>query len=177
MWKELSLPLHSLLLLLSTRFFCDFILVIRIPRTSRTDGHSHFSAHLNTYVNDDRTFQLRTGQCNLPNSRLSVIFVGYIKPQSKVGLFLFGKLERKWKIPSTWLAVSMKLRQGYLKWFEKLCMSGLFWSIGSCSWGLLRNGEANIRLENECWALQAALSPHNSINSVYPLQIHPMFIM
>lgn len=131
-----------MLLLLSTKLFCGFILVIRISRTSRTDGHSHFSAHLNTYVNDDRTFQLRTGQCNLPNSRLSVIFVGYIKPESKESRTVLIWKARKKMENSTWLAVNMKLRQGYLKWFEKVWMSSLCWSIGSCFWGLLRNGRS-----------------------------------
>lgn len=113
--KKGALSLCVLVLLLSTKLFCGFILVIRISRTSRTDGHSHFSAHLNTYVNDDRTFQLRTGQYNLPNSRLSVISVGYVKAESKESRTVLIWKARKKMENSTWLAVNMKLRQGYLK--------------------------------------------------------------
>ena len=103
------------MLLLSTKLARGFVLVIRLSRTSRTDGHSHFSAHLNTYVNDDRTFQRRTGQCNLLNSRLSVIFVGYIKPESKESRTVPIWKARKKMENSTWPAVNVKLMQGYLE--------------------------------------------------------------
>lgn len=142
------------MLLLSTKLFCGFILVIRISGTSRTDGHSHFSAHLNTYVNDNRTFQLRTGQCNLPNSRLSVIFVSYIKLESKESRTVPIWKDRKKMENSTWLAVNMKLQQGCLKWFEKVWVCSLCWSIGTSSWGLLRNGSSKYQIRE--WMLGLA---------------------
>lgn len=142
------------MLLLSTKLFCGFILVIRISGTSRTDGHSHFSAHLNTYVNDNRTFQLRTGQCNLPNSRLSVIFVSYIKLESKESRTVPIWKDRKKMENSTWLAVNMKLQQGCLKLFEKVWVCSLCWSISTSLWGLLRNGSSKYQIRE--WMLGLA---------------------